>query len=142
VLRGGGANTDVRYRVLRDGTLRVGDDGVLALTDERTDLTSSLGGLLAGSDQQIAARLARYGIAYVYGAPPVSPAVSGALDAAGGFTGASAPVKDSRAWRVAGPATLDAVDVQGNPVHYAALVVQVIAIIAAIVLALPSRRRR
>ena len=62
VLRGGAGGRDVRYRVLRTGTLRLGDDGVLALTPEDTDLTSSLGELLAGSEKDVAPRLAADGI--------------------------------------------------------------------------------
>ena len=140
VLRGGAGGLDVRYRVLRSGTLRLGDDGVLALTPEDTDLTSSLGELLAGSEKDVAARLAADGISYVYAPGPVSPAVSGAMDAADGLTGASAPIKGGRAWRVAGPPT--PVVAPATPWHDVAVLVQVLAILAVVVLALPSRRRR
>ena len=100
----------MRYRVLREDTLRVGDDGVLALTPERTDLTTALGSLLAGSDPGVSRKLSSFGIAYVYAPPRVSAAVAGAFDAAEGFTGASATAPDSRAWRFEGPATLTSVD--------------------------------
>ncbi len=142
VLRGGSRGTDVRYRVLREDTLRVGDDGVLALTPERTDLTTALGSLLAGSDPGVSQELSSFGIAYVYAPPRVSAAVAGAFDAADGFTGASAPAPDSRAWRLEGPATLTAVGTTSNLPHLLALVVQLVAVLAAVVLALPGRRRR
>jgi GT2 family glycosyltransferase len=140
VLRGGGARSDVRYRVLRDGTLRLGDDGVLDLTPEDTGLTRALGGLLAGSQSPVSQQLATRGVAYVYAPPPVSGAVSGALDAADGFTGASAPAEGSRAWKVDGRVV--APTVRSTPLHWLALAVQVVALLAAIVLSLPSRRRR
>ena len=141
VLRGGDGD-DVRYQVLRDGPLRVGDDGVLALTPERREVTEDLGLLLAGSDDDVSASLALHGISYVYAPAPVSPAVSGALDAAAGFTGASAPTEGTRAWKVEGDVRLAAVDPDPHPWHVAALLVQVIAVVAAVVLALPGRRRR
>ena len=141
VLRGG-AGDDVRYEVLRDGTLRVGDDGVLSLTPERRELTGALGQLLAGSGEDVSGSLAEHGIAYVYAPRPVSAAVSGALDAAAGFTGASAPTEGTRAWRVEGDVSLAAVEPDPHPWHLAALAVQVVAVVAAVVLALPGRRRR
>ncbi len=142
VLRGGNNGAELRYRVLRNGTLRVGDDGVLALTPERTDVTSSIGRLLAGSDQGVAERLGSYGIRYVFAPPPVSPGVSGALDAADGFSGASAPRSSSRAWRVDGKAASSALSPGGGGVHPILLLAQLVAIVAAVVLALPGRRRR
>ena len=142
VLRGGARGTDVRYRVLRRGTLRIGDDAVLALTPERTDLTTALGSLLAGSDPGVSKKLSSFGITYVYAPPRVSAAVTGAFDAAEGFTGASAPTPDSRAWRLEGPATLTAIGSTSNLPHLIALGIQLVTVLAAVVLALPGRRRR
>ncbi len=142
VLRGGARSTDVRYRVLREDTLRVGDDAVLALTPERTDLTTSLRRLLAGTDAGVSQQLSSFGIAYVYAPPRVSAAVAGAFDAAEGFTGASAPAEDSRAWRLEGPATLTSVGSTSNLPHLLAVLVQLVAILATVVLALPGRRSR
>ena len=142
VLRGGSRGTDVRYRVLREDTLRVGDDGVVALTPERIDLTTALGRLLAGSDPGMSRKLSSFGIVYVYAPPRVSAAVAGAFDAAEGFTGASAPAPDSRAWRLEGPATLTSVGSTSNLPHLLALAVQLVAVLASVVLALPGRRRR
>ena len=146
VLRGGEGRSAVRYRLLRHGTLRIGDDGVLAATPERTDLTSSLGRLLAGADSGGAALLGRYGVRYVYAPPPVSSAVSGALDASEGFASASNPVRTSRAWSISAPVSLDGVVPQPSrwqqAAHVTALTVQLLALLAIVVLATPGRKER
>ncbi len=146
MLRGGDGGSAVRYRLLRHGTLRIGDDAVLRATPERVHLTRSLDHLLAGGDTRTAWLLGRYGVRYVYAPPPVSSAVSGAFDAADGFTGASNPVRTSRAWSVAAPVSLDAVDRERSwwqrAGHAGVLAVQVLTLLAVVVLATPGRRER
>jgi hypothetical protein len=146
VLRGGQGGAAVRYRLLRHGTLRIGDDAVLAATPERTDITTSLGRLLAGADTGTASLLGRYGVRYVYAPPPVSSAVSGAFDASDGFASASNPLRSSRAWSISKPVTLDAVDTDRSwwqrVTHAGALAVQVLTLLAVVVLATPGRKER
>lgn len=146
VVRGGDGGSVVRYRILRHGILRVGDDAIVAATPERTDVTQSLGRLLAGADTGTAPLLGRYGVRYVYAPPPVSPPVSGAFDAADGFASASNPLRASRAWSVSAPVTVAGVDTDRSwwqrSAHLAALVVQVLTLLTVVVLATPGRKER
>jgi GT2 family glycosyltransferase len=142
VLKGGNGNRPIVYQVLRSGELRLGDDGVVALTAPDPKVTSLVQETLSSQDNGQASRLAGYGITYVYAPAPVSPTVSGALDAAGGFSGASHPDENARAWRIVPAPTLDAIDRQPALLRPALLAVQLLALLAVIVLAVPSRRQQ
>ncbi|MCW2782479.1 MAG: glycosyl transferase, family 2 [Marmoricola sp.] len=136
----GGARHGIEYHVLRDGPLRIGDDAIRALTRPDPKVTALVERLLSSARPDDAARLASYGVAYVYAPAPVSGSVSAGLDASNGFAGASAPDPNTRAWRLDAPPTLASVDQSGNPVRGVLLAIQVLAILACIVLAAPGRK--
>ena len=96
----GGLRTGIDYDVLRSGPHRLGDDGVLALTPPDPRFQALVERLLSSADPGDAAILASYGVRYVYAPAPVAASISGGLDAAAGFGGASAPARGSRAWVV------------------------------------------
>jgi hypothetical protein len=139
VLRGDRA-TGVTYEVLRDGPLRLGDDAIAALTPPDARLTALVGRLMADPQPADAHALASYGVAYVFAPRPASPSVTGALDAASGFSRASAPTPADASWRLQDKPSLASVSTEGQPGHAAQLVLQLLAIVAGIVLAMPTRR--
>jgi hypothetical protein len=137
----GGRESGIEYTALRTGPLRVGDDAVTALTPPDDQLTLLVGRVLGDPQGDDAQALAAYGVAYVYAPGPVSVTVTGSLDAATGFSRASAPTGDA-AWRLQNLATTDSMDQQEQPFHGLLLAGQLIAIVAGIVLALPTRKTR
>jgi GT2 family glycosyltransferase len=135
----GGAD-GVHYRLLRQGTERIGDDGVLALTGPDRRLTGLVTRLLSPDPGTTTRTLAGYGISYVYVPAPSNPAVTAPLDAAGGLSGASAPGAGSRAWELTTRPSLDAVTPTTGGWHWPLLAVQLLALLTAVVLAVPGRR--
>ena len=145
VLRGGGAATDVRYRVLRDGTAPPRRRRRPALDPGRRELTATRG-RAAGRDRagELSAGSRRTASPTSTRPPPVSAAVSGAFDAAERRSPAPARRSPgSRAWRVrARRRSARGRPDRPRPVHAAVLIVQVVALIGVVVLVLPGRRRR
>lgn len=136
-----GGRHRVQYRLLRDGDLRLGDAGILALTAPDPQLTSVVSRLLSADPGRSAARLADYGVSYVYAPAPVRTTVAAALDAAPGLAGASAPRHDTRAWRVEASPGLRAVQPHTGPWHWPLVGVQLLVLLVGVVLALPGRRQ-
>ena len=130
----------VQYRLLRDGATRIGDDGVLALTPPNGDLTAVVSQLLSADPGQAARDLAGFGVSYIYAPAPARPAVTAALDATSGLSGASAPQRDTRAWQVSAPPSLTAVRPVTQVRHWVLIGVQLLTLVVAVLLALPSRR--
>ena len=71
----------------------------------------------------------------------MSASVAGSLDAATGFSRASAPTDDA-AWRLQDPASAVSMNQDPQPFHGWLLAGQLVAIVTGIVLALPTRRAR
>ncbi|GGF56374.1 hypothetical protein GCM10011519_32930 [Marmoricola endophyticus] len=138
----GGRRDGVTYRLLREGPLRVGDDGVVAVTEPDPRLTGVVSQLVGDPQPENARTLASYGVAYVYAPSPVSPAVSGSFDAATGFSRASSPRPVDAAWRLQDEPTLSAVDDSRAWWRPVLLALQVLAVVAVIVLATPTRASR
>jgi GT2 family glycosyltransferase len=138
----GGPRRGVEYRVLRSGVHRLGDDGVLALTTPSPSFAELVSRLVSAPRDDDARVLASYGVKYVYAAPPVAPSVSGALDSANGFGGASAPgPRRSRAWVVQEPTTLTSLADDRAVLRPVWVVVDLLALVTCVVLAAPERRR-
>ncbi|WP_310964408.1 glycosyltransferase [Nocardioides terrisoli] len=143
VLRGGpgaGRQRAVSYQVLRPGVDYLGDDAVLAMTAPDSAVARAVTNLVGGGSATSASVLAANGIAYVFAPAPVSPAVAGALDASSGFASASAPNPHARAWRVVPHQSLTGVDSSGSLLHPWLLAVELLALLAGVVLAMPTRR--
>jgi hypothetical protein len=98
--------------------------------------------LLSTAGPQDAARLATYGIKYVYAPAPVSDAVSGGFDAAGGFGSSGAPGAADRAWVVQARPTLTSLDRDRDWLRPIWVTVDLVALLTSLVLAAPERRRR
>lgn len=137
---GTGADPDqVGYRVVRGTPLRLGDAGLLAVTDPDTAVTRAVGDVFAAGGAGASSTLAARGIAYVYATSPVSSVVAGAFDAADGFESASAPRPHTRAWQVVSAANLTGLDHRGDRTRPVLALLQVLVWIGVIVMAAPSR---
>jgi hypothetical protein len=138
----GALRNGIEYELLRSGVNRLGDDGVLALTTPSRPFADLVARLLSSARPQDAGMLASYGVKYVYAPAPVAASVSGGLDSANGFGGASAPGRGSRAWVVQERTTLDSLDGDRDVLRPVWVVAEVLALITCIVLAAPERRQR
>lgn len=139
VLRGD-VRSGISYRLLRSGPLRVGEDGVVAMTRPDARLTSTVGRLLAGGTAE-ATTLASYGVAYVFEPRPVNGAVTGALDASPGFSRASADSLADAAWRVQAHSSLASVSNDVQPFRLLWVLLELAIGLVVLVLAAPGRRR-
>lgn len=143
ILRGGGSAPNSRvvsYLVQRSSAV-LGDEALLMLTPQRVDVRDAITNVLASRPADAARTLAAAGIAYVYAPSPVSSQVAGAFDSAPGFTNSSTPDPATRAWRIdlAGPQTgLAKVGTVTSTLHWLAMSVQLVALLAVIVLAAPA----
>jgi GT2 family glycosyltransferase len=138
----GGLRHGIEYQLLRSGVQHLGDDGVLALSTPSRTFTSLVTRLLSSARTEDAALLASYGVKYVYAPAPVAASVSGGLDSANGFGGASAPGRGARAWVVQETPTLTALDDTRAPLRPAWVLVDLLALVSGLVLAAPERRRQ
>jgi len=138
----GGLQKGIEYRVLRSGVQQLGDDGVLALTEPSRPFADLVARLLSSARPDDARRLASYGVRYVYAPAPVAGSVSGALDSANGFGGASAPGRGSRAWVVQEGTSLHSLDGHRAALRPIWVVLTVIGLVTAVVLAAPERKRQ
>lgn len=138
----GGQGHGVEYQVLRSGVQHLGDDGVLAMTTPSAPFRELVTRLLSSARAEDAATLASYGVKYVYAPAPVAGAVSGGLDSANGFGGASAPGRGSRAWVVQEPTDLDSVDRGRDRLRPVWVAANALGLVVCVVLAAPERRRR
>jgi len=138
----GGLSRGIDYQLLRSGGNVLGDDGALALTSPSGRFADLVARLLSSAEAGDAALLASYGVKYVYAPAPVASSVSGGLDSADGFSGASAPGRGSRSWVVEEKTSLTSVDDSRDALRPAWVLVNLLALVTCIVLAAPERRRR
>jgi GT2 family glycosyltransferase len=138
----GGLRRGIEYQVLRSGVHELGDDGVLALTTPSRSFAGLVTRLVSAPRDDDARLLASYGVKYVYAPAPVAASVSGGLDSANGFGGASAPARGSRAWVVQEPTTLRSLADDRAALRPVWVVVDLLALVTCLVLAAPERRRR
>jgi GT2 family glycosyltransferase len=138
----GGLQHGIEYQLFRSGVPHLGDDGVLALTKPSRRFGDLVERLLSSARSEDASLLASYGVKYVYAPAPVAASVSGGLDSANGFGGASGPAKGSRAWVVLPNPDLSSLDDSSARLRPLWVLVSVLTVITCIVLAAPERRRR
>ncbi len=138
----GGLRSGIEYQVLRSGPDRIGDDGVLALTKPDPGFNALIERLLSNSQPGDARALASYGVKYIYAPAPVDAVVSGGIDAADGFSNASAPATGARAWLVQETPTLTGINHQRAWLRPLWVVVSLLTLFTCLVLAAPERRRR
>lgn len=137
----GGLQQGIEYRVLRSGVQRLGDDGVLALSEPSRRFADLVARLLSSARPDDADLLASYGVRYVYAPAPVAGVVSGGLDSANGFGAASAPARGSRAWVVQGDTSLASMDHARATLRPVWVVLDLLVLATCLVLAAPERKR-
>ncbi|WP_090850577.1 glycosyltransferase family 2 protein [Nocardioides lianchengensis] len=141
VVRGDVA-TGLDYVVRRDDGVTLGEDEVLALTAEDTELTRVVRTLVSRPTDAEVSALADRGIEYVVLPSPADPEIAGSLDATAGLVQASAENRSTRAWRVEQPLDPDAVDGPRSWLRVVLLVVQGLAVLVVLVLCAPTTDRR
>ena len=137
----GSVDDGITYRIRRDDGTTLGEDEALTLAEEDADLSSDVRALVSSPTPDVVAALGDRGVEYVVLDSPADGRVSALLDATAGLDQASAEDRSTRAWRVDRP--LDPASVAGPGAWWrtALLVVQGLAILAALVLAAPTVRQ-
>ncbi len=138
----GSVEDGITYRILRDDGTTVGEDEVLTLADEDTALTGDVRALVSSPTPAVVADLGARGVEYVVLTAPADGRVSSLLDATAGLDQASAEDRSTRAWRVDRPLDPSALDGSRSWWRAGLLVLQGLAILAALVLAAPTVRQR
>jgi hypothetical protein len=138
----GSVDDGISYRIRRDDGTTLGEDEILTLTGEDTDLTDDVRTLVSSPTPEVVAALADRGVEYVVLSAPADGHVSALLDATAGLDQASAEDRQTRAWRIDRPLDPSAVEGSGGWWRVLLLVVQGGAIVVALVLAAPTVRRR
>ncbi|MDR7251470.1 GT2 family glycosyltransferase/energy-converting hydrogenase Eha subunit A [Nocardioides sp. BE266] len=137
----GSVENGITYRIRRDDGTTLGEDEILTLTDEDTELTAEVKALVSAPTPGVVAALGSRGIEYVVLTAPADGHVSSLLDATAGLDQASAEDRTTRAWHVDRPLDASALDGDGSWWRAVLLVVQGVAIIVALVLAAPTVRQ-
>jgi hypothetical protein len=130
------------YLLLRQAGLRLGDDAVLPPADDERALTRTVGNLASAPTPADVSRLTRAGVAYVYAPAPADPSLVGNLDSVSGLSQGSATGAGSRAWQVEATPGRAGLTRSGDAWRPWLLLVQGVAVLVVVVLALPSRRER
>lgn len=138
----GGLTPGIDYQVLRSGPVRLGDDGVLALTPPDRAFGDLVERLLSSAEPDDSALLASYGVKYVYAPAPVAATVSAGLDATPGLGGASAPSRGARAWVVQHDTSLTGLSPDRAGLRPLWVAISLLSAVTMIVMAAPERRRR
>jgi hypothetical protein len=139
---GGSVEDGITYRIRRDDGTTLGEDEVLTLADEDAGLTDEVRALVSSPTPGVVAALGARGIEYVVLSSPADGKVSSLLDATAGLDQASAEDRSTRAWHVDRPLDPSALDGDRSWWRTGLLVVQGLAVLAALVLAAPTVRQR
>ncbi|GAB4013641.1 glycosyltransferase [Nocardioides ultimimeridianus] len=140
VLRGSVAD-GLRYQVVRGDGPTVGEDEIEALTPASAAVHSVLQDLVTVPSPTAVADLRERGIEYIVEPAPGDGAVAQRLDATAGLVRASTADRETRAWEVVGQPPADATAGPRDWPRILLLVVQLVATVVVVVLALPEIRR-
>ncbi len=138
----GSVEDGITYRIRRDDGTTVGEDEVLTLAHEDTALTDDVRTLVSSPTPEVVAALGDRGVEYVVLTSPADGQISSLLDATAGLDQASAEDRSTRAWRVDRPLDPSALESTRSWWRSGLLVLQGLAILAAMVLAAPTVRQR
>jgi GT2 family glycosyltransferase len=138
----GSVETGLTYSVRRGDGVTLGEDEVLALTDDDAEFTSTVRRLAARPDADIAGELGHSGIEYVVLPTPADPDVAASIDATIGLAAASAEDRSTRAWQVDRPVSADAVEGPRSWLRIGLLMLQLVALLVVAVLCAPTTERR
>jgi GT2 family glycosyltransferase len=128
------------HLLLRGAGLRTGDESVLPSAEEQEPLTELVSALVTAPDPGDVERLASFGVGFVYAPAPVDGRLSGNLDTLSGVTPGSA-TGGARAWQLQVPVSTGSLNETGDDLRPWLLGAQGLALVVALVLAAPTRRR-
>jgi hypothetical protein len=137
----GDVEQGLTFAVVRDDGITLGEDEVVALSEEDTELRDTVRRLVSGPDRAAVRELAEQGIEYVVLPSPADGNVASVLDATADLTQASAEDRTTRAWQVGIPVDPDAVDGPRSWLRVGLLVLQAVAILVVVVLSAPTTQR-
>jgi hypothetical protein len=137
----GSRDTGFRYVLLRGTGIRLGDDTVRSTDSAQAGLTRRVANLATAPQPADLAALRRHGVAYIYAPAPADVSLVGNLDSVSGVTPGSA-ARGARAWQLEGRPSDAALPRLTDHARPWLLTVQLLAIVAALVLAAPSRKGR
>ncbi len=137
----GTVDSGLTYTIRRGDGVTLGEDEILALSEEDRDLTDDVRTLASRPTPAVVDVLADHGIEYVVLPAPADGDVAASLDATGGLLQASAEDRSTRAWQVDRPLDPGAVSGPGRWWRGVLLAVQALALVAALVLAAPTTPR-
>jgi hypothetical protein len=130
------------YTLLRQDGARLGDDTVATTSDAQDELTDLVADLATAPTADQVAELSRYGVEFLYLPPPADADLAGNLDSVSGLRSASALRPGSRAWQLEADPSREALPEPEGSLRPLLLLLQILAAVAAAVLAAPSRRVR
>jgi hypothetical protein len=130
----------LRYVVLRDDGLRLGDSALAPPVEALRPLTRTLTDLATVATVEDVQRLGRHGIAFVYAARPVDLTLAANLDSVAGLRSASAVRPGARAWQLDDPPTDAALRTPEASARGWWLALQAGLVLVVAVLAGPTRR--
>lgn len=134
--------TGYDYVLVHDDGLRLGDDSVMPTARQQRGLTAVVADLVAAPRRSDVVALRRQGVAHVFAPAPVDERLAATFDGAAGLVPGSAP-RGAGAWQVSGrPASGPDRPASGTTQHGVLLAGQGLAVLAALVLALPGREVR
>ena len=138
----GDVETGLDYTIRRGDGDTLGEDEILALTDEDDAFSESLRALVSRPTPEVISAISAHGIEYVVLPAPADGRLAAQLDAAVGLSQASAEDRATRAWRIDEEPAAGALDGPGSWLRTVLLVVQVLAILVVAVLCGPTWRER
>ena len=137
----GSTDTGLTWSVQREDGVTLGEDEIVGLMAADPTLGRDVGRLVSSPELEVAATLPGHGIEYVVLPSPADGSVAAVLDATNGLEQASAEDRTTRAWRVAEPVEPGAVAPGSAWWRIVLVVLQGLAILAALVLCAPSQRK-
>ncbi len=138
----GNVDEGLRYVVRRGDGVTLGEDEIIGLAGDDAAFTDTVRALTSRPTPDVVETLADRGIEYVVLPAPADGSVAAALDAAGGLVQASAEDRSTRAWQVRRIPDPDAVDGPRSWFRIGLLGIQALALVAVLVLCLPTLRPR
>lgn len=138
----GSVDDGLTYTVLRGDGTTVGENEILALTPEDRTLSALVQQLASRPTAAVVDQLAAQGVEYVVLPAPASPTISATIDGAVHLTRASAGTPATRAWSLDASPTPQALTGHRSLLRVVLLGVQGLALVAILVLCLPTIERR
>jgi GT2 family glycosyltransferase len=138
----GDTTSGLTYSVLRGAGNTVGEDEIGYASEPDPSFRSDVRALVSRPTPQVVDDLAAAGIRYLVLPEPYDGSVSAGLDATDGLGQAGTESQATRTWRIETPVDPHAVDGPGSVVRVVLLCLQAVALVAVLVLSMPTLRAR